>query len=124
MVTVNTVSNAGPDPDGDFPLGAAVRLSVLDADPYPVLARLRSEEPVSWVPETRMWFVTPRQEIVAILRDAGRFTTEAERSTIRDIFGTHMMTTDGEVALRYKRSCLHAFRALQPTGGTMILLPT
>ena len=58
-----------------------------------------------------MWFVTPRREIVSILRDASRFTTEAERSTIRDIFGAHMMTTDGDVALGYKRSCLHAFRA-------------
>ena len=94
-----------------FPLGAQVRLADLDADPYPILARLRREEPVTWVPETRMWFLTRRAEIVDALRDARRFTTEAERSTIRDIFGDHMMTTDGEVALRYKRSCLHAFRA-------------
>jgi cytochrome P450 len=94
-----------------FPLGAQVRLADLDADPYPILARLRREEPVTWVPETQMWFLTRRAEIVDVLRDAGRFTTEAERSTIRDIFGDHMMTTDGEVALRHKRSCLHAFRA-------------
>lgn len=96
---------------GRFPLGADVRLADLDVDPYPVLARLRAEEPVTWVPETRMWFLTKRSDIVAVLRDARRFTTEAERSTIRDIFGAHMMTTDGEVALRYKRACLHAFRA-------------
>jgi len=94
-----------------FPLGAQVRLADLDTDPYPILARLRREEPVTWVPETQMWFLTRRAEIVDVLRDAQRFTTEAERSTIRDIFGDHMMTTDGEVALRYKRSCLHAFRA-------------
>ena len=94
-----------------FPVGASVRLADLDRDPYPILARLREEEPVSWVPETSMWFVTRRSDILAILRDARRFTTEAERSTIRDIFGAHMMTTDGDVALRYKRACLHAFRA-------------
>lgn len=94
-----------------FPLGAAVRLADLDVDPYPILAELRAREPVSWVPETRMWFVTRRDDTVAVLRDAARFTTDAERSTIRDMFGAHMMTTDGETALRYKRSCLHAFRA-------------
>lgn len=87
-----------------------MRLSDLDVDPYPILADLRAHEPVTWVPETRMWFVTRRDDIVAILRDPRRFTTDAERSTIRDIFGAHMMTTDGEVALRYKRKCLHAFR--------------
>lgn len=111
MCAVNTVSPLDPDLAARFPLGAAVRLDDLDVDPYPILNRLRSVEPVTWVPQTRMWFVTPRREIVAILRDATRFTTDAERSTIRDIFGAHMMTTDGEVALRYKRSCLHAFRA-------------
>jgi len=94
-----------------FPLGAAVRLAELDVDPYPILARLRAEEPVSWVPEVAMWFVTRRQVMFDVLRDARRFTTDAPRSTIRDIFGSHMMTTDGDVALRYKRACLHAFRA-------------
>jgi cytochrome P450 len=94
-----------------FPLGAAVTLDALDADPYRVLARLRESEPVTWVPETQMWFVTRRADQIAILRDGERFTTDADRSTIRDIFGRHMMTTDGDEALRYKRSCLHAFRA-------------
>ena len=111
METVNTVSPPDPERVTRFPLGAAVRLADLDVDPYPVLARLRREEPITWVPETGMWFVTRRSDTVAVLRDATRFTTDAERSTIRDIFGAHMMTTDGEVALRYKRSCLHAFRA-------------
>ena len=92
-------------------VGATVRLSELDRDPYPILDRLREHEPVSWVPETRMWFVTRRDDVIAVLRDAETYTTEADRSTIRDIFGSHMMTTDGEVALRYKRRCLHAFRA-------------
>jgi cytochrome P450 len=94
-----------------FPLGSVVTLEALDVDPYPILSELREVEPVTWVPETGMWFATRRDDVLAILRDARRFTTDAERSTIRDIFGRHMMTTDGEVALRYKRSCLHAFRA-------------
>jgi hypothetical protein len=32
-----------------------VTISELETDPYPAYARLRREEPVSWVPEARQW---------------------------------------------------------------------
>jgi len=70
-----TTELATPDPEvpeARFPLGARVRLADLDADPYPTLGALRRDEPVSWVPETRMWFVTRRDDIVGVLRDAPR----------------------------------------------------
>ena len=43
-----------------------------------------------------MWFVTRRDDIMAVLKDAKRYTTEAERSTIRDIFGAHMSIASGD----------------------------
>ena len=46
-----------PAPDG-FPLGAAVTLTELEADPHPVLARLRARVPVSWLPILGGWLVT------------------------------------------------------------------
>ncbi len=91
-----------------FPLGAAVRLADLAVDPYPILADLRTSEPVSWVPETGMWFVTRRDDVLDVLRDPERFTTDAP-STIRDMFGAHMMTTEGPTQIRYKRKCLPPF---------------
>ena len=87
MFPVNTIRDAGGEAKAPFPIGAEVRLADLDVDPYPILARLRRDEPVSWVPEVGMWFVTRRAIIVDVLRDPSRFTTDAERSTIRDIFG-------------------------------------
>ena len=83
-----------------FRLGAEVSLATLDADPYPILAELREHEPVSWVPETGMWFVTRRRDVLSVLRDPRRFTTDSPHSTIQDLFGRHMLTTDGNEHLR------------------------
>ena len=85
MVAVSMIRDSDADLAARFPLGIEVRLADLDVDPYPMLAKLRRDEPVSWVPEVRMWFVTRRTLVVDVLRDARRFTTEAERSTIRSV---------------------------------------
>lgn len=93
-----------------FPLGAGVCLADLAVDPYPIFARLQEVEPVTWVPEIERWFLTRRDDILAVLRDPGLFTTDAP-STIRDMFGVHMMTTEGPTQIRYKRKCLPPFHA-------------
>ena len=93
-----------------FPVGARVRLADLAVDPYPTFAELREAEPVTWVPEIERWFLTRRDDIVAVLRDPDLFTTDAP-STIRDMFGAHMMTTEGPTQVRYKRKCLPPFHA-------------
>ncbi len=93
-----------------FPLGARVRLADLAVDPYPIFAELRKAEPVTWVPEIERWFLTRRNDMVAVLRDPDLFTTDAP-STIRDMFGVHMMTTEGPARIRYKRTCLPPFHA-------------
>ena len=68
-------------------LGHSVRLQDLAVDPYPILARLRVEEPVSWIDEAQMWFVTRRDDVVSVLRDPALFSTDSAQSTIRDTFG-------------------------------------
>ena len=93
-----------------FPLGARVRLADLAVDPYPTFAELREAEPVTWVPEIERWFLTRRDDMLAVLRDPDLFTTDAP-STIRDMFGVHMMTTEGPAQIRYKRKCLPPFHA-------------
>ena len=92
-----------------FPLGAGVRLADLAVDPYPIFAELRAAEPVTWVPEIQRWFLTRRDDMLAVLRDPDLFTTDAP-STIRDMFGVHMMTTEGPTQIRYKRKCLPPFQ--------------
>jgi cytochrome P450 len=82
-----------------------VRLRDLEADPYPILAQLRATAPVAWVEETQMWFVTRRSDVLAILRDPGTYRTDSPRSTIRDTFGTQMLSAEGELHRRYKSQC-------------------
>jgi cytochrome P450 len=45
------------------------------ADPYPVYARARREEPVFFSQVLQMWYVTRYDDIVAVIRDPGRFSS-------------------------------------------------
>jgi cytochrome P450 len=92
-------------------LGRDVRLHDLDLDPYPILARLRAEEPVSWVEEAQMWFVTRRDDVVHVLRDTETYRTDSPHSTIRDTFGEQMLSAEGEQHRRYKSQCNPPFNA-------------
>ena len=47
----------------EFPVGQRVRLADLARNPYPVLKRLQQEEPVSWIEELQLWFVTRRADV-------------------------------------------------------------
>ncbi len=93
-----------------FPRGARITVEALAGDPYPLFHELRAAEPVTWVPALGMWMLTRRDDIVGVLADWERFTTDAPASTIRDIFGSHMLTTDGERQIRYKRRFIGPFR--------------
>ena len=93
-----------------FPLGRLVTIEALADDPYPIFHELRRAEPVTWAPELGMWLLTRRDDIVTVLADWKRFTTDSPESTIRDIFGSHMLTTDGDEQIRYKRRFIGPFR--------------
>ena len=45
-------------------LGSDISLADLEADPDPILARMRAEEPVCWVPSMEMWLVTRWHDVV------------------------------------------------------------
>src|SRR5690349_9440275 len=88
---------------------APVTLYQLSDDPYPALARLRETTPVAWLEEIGMWLVTRRADVLAVLRDPDRFTTDHPRSPIGDIFGRQMLGTDGDEQKRYKAACIQPF---------------
>jgi cytochrome P450 len=92
-----------------FPLGASLTVHELEADPYPAYARLQQNEPISWVRELGLWYVTKYEDVRAIVMDADRFTTAASDSLIFDTFGAHMLTTEGAEHLRYRRAVQHSF---------------
>src|SRR6202008_3941546 len=66
-----------------FPLGAAVTLAQLDADPHPVLARLRDAEPVSWLPCLDGWLVSRHDLGLAAWREAPPLTVDEPRLSPR-----------------------------------------
>ena len=43
--------------------GERIGLEDLERDPYPIYARLREEEPVSWVPAVQLWLVTRYEDV-------------------------------------------------------------
>lgn len=86
-----------------------VSLEELEADPYPVFHRLRRDHPVVWVEPLGMWFVSRHDDVLEVLRDPERFTTDAPNSTIRDTFGAQMLSADGDDQRRYKSACAAPF---------------
>ena len=85
-----------------FPVGAAVTLAELEADPHPALARLRAAEPVSWLPALDGWLVTRRDLALEAMRDAGRFTVEDPRFSTGRVVGPSMLTLDGDEHARHR----------------------
>jgi cytochrome P450 len=92
-----------------FPLGHDITLEELDRDPYPVFARLREHEPISWVPVLGMWYVVRYEDVRTALFDVARLTTESPQSTIFDTFGAHILTTEGATHDRYREASRHSF---------------
>jgi cytochrome P450 len=90
-------------------LGAAVTLDELSRDPYPIFQRLRELEPISWIDQLEMWYVTRYKHVQEVLSDAERFTTRFESSTIFDTFGAQMLTSDGTEQRRYREQFRAAF---------------
>ncbi len=101
---------AGPAPGrGAFPLGAAVTRAGLDADPHPVLARLRAAEPVSWLPALGGWLVTSRELALGVLRDSAAFTVDDPRFSTARVVGPSMLSLDGAEHGHHRAPFSHGF---------------
>jgi len=81
-----------------------IDLVELARDPYPIYATMRENEPVCYVPELKMYFVTRYVDVTAVLQDTEHYIVGTERSTAFDTFGEHMMTLEGERHDAYKRA--------------------
>ncbi len=92
-----------------FPVGDDVTLEELDRDPYPVFARLREWEPISWLPAVNMWYIVRYDDVRVALMESTRLTTSSENSTIFDTFGAQMLTTEGATHERYRHATKHPF---------------
>jgi cytochrome P450 len=100
-----------------FPLGAAVTIAELTADPHPVLRRLRAAEPVSWLPALEGWLVTRRDLAEQVLRDARGFTVDDPRFTTARVVGPSMLSLDGGEHRRHRDPFARALRRGDVSAG-------
>lgn len=96
--------------DSSFPIGAAITLEELDADPHPALARLREREPVSWLPALGGWLVTRRDLALQAMRDPATFTVDDPRFSTGQVVGPSMLTLDGAEHGRHRDPFARPFR--------------
>jgi cytochrome P450 len=93
-----------------FPLGQALTIAELTADPYRLLAGLRAAEPVSWVPELDGWLVTRHDLAVRVMRDARAFTVDDPRFSTAQVVGPSMLSLDGAEHTRHRAPFAGHFR--------------
>src|SRR6185437_5172523 len=86
-----------------------VSLAQLDADPHPLLARMRERSPVCWVPEVGGWLVTGYRAATEVLADAAAFTVDDPRFTTARVTGPSMLSADGAEHARHRAPFAHAF---------------
>ena len=72
-------------------IGGTVTIEDLDRDPYPIYARLRDEEPVSWVPAVGLWLVTRFDDVRRVDLDPQTFTAATQPSTLNRTMGVNML---------------------------------
>jgi cytochrome P450 len=95
---------------GEFPIGASATLAELEADPHPLLARLRAHEPVSWIPALGGWLVTRRDLALQVMREPETFTVDDERFSTGRVVGPSMLTLDGSEHKRHRAPFAGPFR--------------
>jgi cytochrome P450 len=97
----------------------SITLAELESEPEPVLARLRSESPVAFVPALDMWLVTRWDDVVFVDDNHDLFTAATEPSFLARALGRNMLTTDPPAHTRLRAITLPPF---QPGGrsGTFV----
>jgi len=64
----------------DQPLADLVASPAFATDPYPILARMRTDAPVAWIPAWGCWLISRGEDIEATIKDTRHFTS-ADRVT-------------------------------------------
>jgi len=90
---------------------AAVTVEQLDADPYPVFARIRAVQPVAYVPCVDLWWAVTWDAVEEVASDHRRFAAKPIPSPIDRTFGEpNVLTEDGAEQRRLRRMLDPSFR--------------
>jgi cytochrome P450 len=98
-------------------VAADVTLEQLERDPHPVLARLRAEEPVAWIPALGSWLVTRRDLCLQAMRDAETFTVDDPRFSTAQVVGQSMLSRDGAEQARHRNPFAREYRLDEVRSG-------
>jgi cytochrome P450 len=104
-------------------VGETVTLDELERDPYPAYARLRDEEPVSWVPAVGLWLVTRYDDVRAVDLDPATYTAATEPSTLNRTMGVNMLGMEGPDQERIRRIVETPFRPRDVEERTQGMIP-
>ena len=104
-------------------LGEGVSLEDLERDPYPVYARLRDDEPVSWVPAVQLWLVTRYDDVRHVDLTPKVFTAQTDPSTLNRTMGTNMLGSEGPDQQRIRRIVEPPFRPRDVEERTRGMIP-
>jgi cytochrome P450 len=96
-----------------FPIGRGATLRQLEENPHPLLARLRTAEPVSWLAVLGGWLVTRYDLAVQVMRDPVTFTVDNPRFSTSRVIGPSMLSLDGADHARHREPFAHPFRPVQ-----------
>jgi cytochrome P450 len=96
-------------------VGASIGVDDLERDPYPLYARLREEEPVSWVESVGLWLVTRWDDVNQVDKTPDTFTAETEPSTLNRTFGKNLLGSEGEYHDRV-RAVIHPWFRMNAIG--------
>ena len=100
-----------------MPLGDDITLTDLEADPDPILARLRAEEPVAWVPALQMWLVTRWDDVAHMEAHPEDFSAATEPSFLARALGPNMLTCDPPAHTRVQQIMRPPFQPGGRSGG-------
>ncbi len=104
-------------------VGESITLEELERDPYPIYARLRDEEPVSWVPAVQLWLVTRHDDVRTVDMTPDLFTAETDPSTLNRTMGKNMLGSEGPDQQRIRRITEIPFRPRDVEERTQGMIP-
>lgn len=89
-------------PSAKYPLGASLTITDLEGDVHPLLHRLRTAEPVSWIPTLEAWLVTRHDLCIEVMRDAQTYTVDHPGFSTAQVVGPSMLSLDGDAHRRHR----------------------
>ncbi|MCY3661204.1 MAG: cytochrome P450 [bacterium] len=97
-------------------IGSEITLAELEADPDPILARMRATEPVCWVPSMDMWLVTRWNDVAYMEAHPELFSAATDPSFLARALGPNMLVMDPPAHTRLRDMMLPPFQSSGRSG--------